>query len=207
MKKTIYIHKEDVWANAPTKMSSASRDIFEHFYKAIKYTFLNQFQSHQEIVGKIHNARNWANACSLAFSEASRSRQQVVLPVYTAQAECLPQEYEFQGEEVLEINDNDYDHKIYSDFEDFYNHADHGYIKSEKGREICLRLYNCFIQEVSAEALTRQLQAELNETKKWNIYSMKALKEYNQKDSPLSWYTWLSQYLDDHDFYAFEENT
>ena len=202
----IYIHKEDVWANAPTKMSSASRDIFEHFYKSIKYTFFHQFKDYQEIIGKIQNSRNWSSACSLAFSEASRTRQELVLPKYLDQSIPLPKEQEFAGNDVLEVNDTDYDHKIYSDFEDFYNNADHGYVKSKKGREICLRLYKCFIQEVSLETLTQQLHEELTETHKWNNYSIKALKEYREQSSPLSWHNWLSKYLDSHDFYTFEDS-
>ena len=196
MGSNIYIHKEDVWSKAPTKMSSASRDLFEYFYKAIKYTFLNQFKGHEELVGRLENARNWGDACSSAFYRAVENKQQVELPVYEDKIAPLPKENEFYRDEVLEVNDNDYDHRVYGNFEEFFEYADHGWMKSEKGKEICLRLYNCFMQEVTLDKLRQQLDNELSEIHWWNTHSLAALNQYLKANSNDSWGNFLMKYLE-----------
>lgn len=202
MNKPIYTHKEDVWSKAPTKMSSASRDIFEHFYKAIKNTFKNQFINHQELVGRIQNLRDWSSNCSSLIYEAAKSQSaNITLPDYVDRVAKLPEEHVYQGENVLEIKEDEYDPKIYSNFEDFFQNADHGYYKNDKGREVCLNLYRCFIQEVTKEKLQLQLQTELNSEKRWLEYLISALNEYVKKESNLSWHQFLMNYSDGSEAY------
>lgn len=197
MGSNIYIHKEDVWSKAPTKMSSASRDLFEHFYKAIKYTFLNQFKGHEEMVGRLENARNWGDACASSFYRAVENKQTVNLPNYEDKVAPLPKENEFHRDEVLEVNDLEYDHRVYANFEEFFEYADHGWMKSEKGKEICLRLYNCFMQDVTATKLQQQLDNEIAEINWWNNHSTAALEQYLKEGSIKSWGNYLGKYLED----------
>lgn len=201
MNNSFFLHKEDVWSKAPTRMSSASRDIFEHFYKAIKRTFKHQFKDHQDTVGKIQNLRDWSCNCSSIVYESAKSRNvNITLPEYVERIAELPRETVFNGEEVLEVKEEDYDPKVYSDFEDFFMNADHGYYKTEKGRKVCLDLYRCFIQGVSKEKLQIQLKEEINSEKKWIENLISALNEYVKSESKLSWHQFLMNFPDENDF-------
>jgi len=198
--RRIYLHKEDVWGNAPHWMTSASRDLFEHFYKAIKITFLEQFND-KEINSKVKqilNLRKWSSECSIIIGNAAKNKNlDYILPILNIKDELeLPKEYEYKGDKIIPEEERIFDQNIYSDFDDFYTKADHGWNISEKGRDICLGLYNHFIKKFDLNDLEEQMSHERKEINNWNSFLIKSLKEYVDSNSELKWHHFLMKEID-----------
>ena len=147
--KRIYFYKEDVWTQGDHWMSSASRDLFEHFYKSIKATFLNQFTDPkiQELIEKIYNVRKWESSMFAAYSEAAKNQTQAHVIIYEEKRRPLPEEIEYIRDQIVERDSMTYDKTIYLDFDSFFTFADHGFIKSEKSRDIVYNLWKNFIKD------------------------------------------------------------
>lgn len=198
--RRIYLHKEDIWGNAPHWMTSASRDLFEHFYKAIKMTFLEQFKEPNinKKVKQILNLREWSSECSQIISKSADNKNpNFTLPILDLDKELdLPVEYEYDGDKIVPEEERIFDQNIYNTFEEFYNKADHGWDMNEKGKEICLGLYNHFIKEFNLKDLEEQMNHEIKESKNWNSLLMKSLKQYIESNSELKWHQFLFQEID-----------
>lgn len=126
MNKTerIYLHKEDVWAEGDHWMSSASRDIFEHFYKAIRNTFMDRYKDPTivECAENIVHQRLWSSNCFSLICESAKNKTVPNLPGYKLGREKFPEELEyFRNEDKVHHQvQGDFDEVIYKDFEHFF---------------------------------------------------------------------------------------
>lgn len=191
--KKILFSKDEVWSHGNHRFTSASRDIFDHFYLSIKDSFNQQFIENniREILKKIQGVRHWARVYNDQISEMVLRRNPNFNPIEFVQYKKeLPKD-------ILNIDKVD-NPIIYKDFNEFYNNADHGWILSKKGREICLRMYNCFMQDISLENLEKQLDFEIQEAKEWNVFLSLSLKKYIESKSKLSWHQFLSVEIEDY---------
>lgn len=188
--RKIYLHKEDVWANGDHGMSSASRDIFEYFYKAIKTTFMSRLEDEQILIlmERIQNIRNWSRECILVISKGADDKvSDVKLPLFVDKRAPLPEEREFQGDLVLLVNDADYDKIKYSDFEDFFKRANHGL----EDWKYCRKLYFNFMKEVDVSHLGEQLEIELFNARHWAEINLFYLKKFVETKSSLGYHRFL----------------
>ena len=182
MKYLIYLSKEDVWGNAPTNMSSASRDIFDDFYDSIYGTFLNQFNSpeQKDLMEKIQGVRNWYLESIVDIDNTAEGKQDDLqkIPKYIENKIAITQT---QGNDT----------NIYPDFETFFQKAEHGYYKNDEARETVLELYNFFIQDFS----TKNLQDVLNQETAYYTLSIKkqlnTLKDYVKAGRPGRWFDFM----------------
>lgn len=197
--KRIYLHKEDVWSNGDHWMSSASRDIFEHFYKSIKSTFLNQFkdQKIREISEKINNVRQWESQLFNVYHDAAmRKTTEVSIKEYHEICFPLPEENEYNEGIVVPKHKMIYDPIIYPNFETFFKQANHGFDASLSGKQTCYGLYRLFIKKNSYENLQQQLTEELLEARNWQQQLHSIYISYLNQNSDLSWHKFLSNNLD-----------
>ena len=197
--KRIYLHKEDVWSNGDHWMTSASRDIFEHFYKSIKSTFLNQFKDEKikEFIEKINNVRHWKRNLFNTYSDAAKNKtNNIIIQQYTESCLPLPEEKEYYDGSVIHKHEMSHDQKIYSNFDLFFKQADHGFDHSLSGKKACYDIYRIFIKKISYENLQIQLDEELSDALKWQQQLHLSLISYINENSNLSWHQFLSQNLD-----------
>lgn len=108
-------------------MTSASRDLFDHFYKAIKITFLEQFND-KEINSKVKqnlNLRKWSSECSIIIGNAKENKNlDSILPILNIKDELeLPKEYEYKGDKIIPEEERIFDQNIDTTFNEFYNKA------------------------------------------------------------------------------------
>lgn len=206
-KDKIYFHKEDVWKSAPHWMSSASRDLFETFYKSIKSSFLNKFKDDKikEIVEKIHNVRKYERAVfSVAYKIAKKEIDYSLdaFPIYEEKRLPLPDEQEFDDERNVVPKDKmTFDPIVYSDFEYFFYNADHGFFKTDSAIKTVYDLWILFMKEFTIEDLEKQFSEELEIAMKWDFYLKKYSKQYLEDGNGLNWHRYLSNNLKDVDFY------
>jgi hypothetical protein len=193
--KRILISKEDVWSNGKHWMSSASRDIYEHFYKSIKSTFLHQFEDPKiiELVERIVNVRKWDSECSKYYYQKALDRViECDPPIYIDKRIPLDKEIEYFGEDIVEQKNMTHDPRIYKDFKSFFKYADHGWDSTKRGEEICLELYNLFIQDINIISLQNQLDNELEKVKNWNKFYEKSLIKHVNDNIDQKWFRFLS---------------
>lgn len=191
----IYLTKSDVWSYAPHWMTSASRDIFFIFYKAIRATFKNQFDD-PEIKGlteKIFFLRSWHhNNMREIYNKTKESNPNFTLIPYTEGSQEGPKDYEYKyfdgtfeedtSSELIEPN------VIYKDFNDFFKNADHGFENSES---TCKELYDYFIQDITPEKLKTQYLCEMSIYHKHQIHEVSSFKKYFKSGSKMSFKRWL----------------
>lgn len=182
----IYIHKEDVWAEGDHWMSSASRDIFEHFYKAIRNTFMVRYQNQVilELAEQIIHQRTWSQNCYSLISEAAKNKTIPVLPEYQLGREQFIEELEYfrNQDTVRSQTESDFDPVIYQDFDHFFKSANHGYGQDEESRDIIFQLYFNFMKPYSEELLIRQLASERNESELFLNEMIDELLEFNNQN-------------------------
>lgn len=201
-KNKIFLFKDDVWSNANTGFSSASIDIFEFYYKAIRSTFLNQFKDNeiQIIAKKILGVRAWESESSKLISNAANQRNlNIVINDYSNQEGFVQKETYWDNslQKTVFLNENDCDPVIYSDFESFFLKANHGFDLTDGGKVICFRLWNCFIQKISIESMLKYLDCELTASKSWVNLELLFLKDYIFENIPMEFHAYISKRLDD----------
>jgi hypothetical protein len=179
----IYIHKEDVWAEGNHWMTSASRDIYEHFYKAIRNTFIDRYKDPQllEVAEQILHLREWFNHNYGLINVASKTKSMPELTEYKVNRKAMPDEIEyFRNEDrTHKQTENDFDPIIYPDFDSFFNKANHGYGTSEKSKRIIFDLYQLFMKQYSVGSLKLQLETEYKEKSQFLHDMLNDLKLFN----------------------------
>jgi hypothetical protein len=196
--KIILISKEDVWKYGHHGMTSASRDIFEEFYKCIRSTFLNQFKEPliAELIEQIYNIREWERDMFAAYSKAATARTNSIdLRLYKEQKINIPEEQELNNNQLVVINLSDFDKVVYNDFESFFKNANHGYIRTEDGRQYADELWKIFIQDFSIKDLKDQKQQELMDALEWKLRLERALNIYLKNNTILQWHIFLSEFV------------
>lgn len=197
----VYLYKDDVWAHAPTGMTSASRDIFDFYYRAIKYTFNEQFNNNEikTLSKKIMNVRNWfeLNSSCIAQSANKKDANYTLIPYIESEAE-FPIESEWSEDYARYIvpDESLFDKKIYTNFEDFFENANHGYNKTAGGRVVCQKIWSCFIQDISVEKLQKVLKLEIEVANAWIKIDEAILKIYLDQGSADSWFNFVSKKMD-----------
>lgn len=192
--KRFLISKEDVWANGKTMMSSASRDIFDHFYLAIHTTFRRQFSEIDInlVARKILGVRAWEfNHLKVITAHAEDKLEMPTLSAYSGQME-----FDWDLFDNNDFQNDEFDPKIYLSFDDFFENANHGYIKSSEGKVICKRMWDCFIQDISLENIKISLTSEINLARAWLDIESQILKKYLKENPDQSWFKFLDDHLD-----------
>jgi len=192
------IHKEDVWSHADNWMSSASRDLFDHFYRCIKSTYKAQYSSKDKLklIENIYHLREWKQNCFSAITDSAK--KETVIPeliTYIKSRTSTPSEREYLRDVVIEEKDIIYDPKVYDTFEDFFDNADHGWGDSKKCRTIVFDLYNNFMQDFSIDNLKKQLNDEKKEYLKSNEVDLQILSKFKNQKKEKIWYRFWIDYL------------
>ena len=176
----LLLNKSDVWSNGNHWMSSASRDIFDDFYDSIAATFLNQFQTPEQIkaLEELNALREWHIREIINISNSAQSRRRYDIKKFKLHRKPIdwstPYEYKI----------------IHTDFDDFFDNAPHGWCL-DNGKETCLGLYDLFIRDFSLENIQRVFNYEKEERIKDLEEDLNTLYEYLEQDKYTKWFVFL----------------
>lgn len=192
-----FFSQYDVWSNADHWMTSASKDIFYHFYKSIRATFKEQFINDDitEIVEKILHLRDWHRSNIININRQINEKElDLHLNSYQEGRKPVPKDYVIKyvnGEGLVTTKDELLSpNVVYKDFNDFFYNADHGFNTNDDGKIICKELHDFFIQDFNIESLKEQFSEEFIEYKQEQEEMVKEYKEYLQSNSPLTFTKW-----------------
>lgn len=168
--RKIFISKEDYWSKGPHWMTSASRDIWEVFWSAIRATYYDNLYNDKKnklIVSQIKDLRLYEREVysKLRIMRDNDNLKDFIIPDFNLK--------EFTSEVSTSTSMNNersesYDGEtIYKTFGEFFKNANHGWEISGDGWKIAKAFWDDLIVEINKDILTQLFEDEIKNSKRF----------------------------------------